>query len=674
MRGVHVLAAALYAGIGLWAYRTVLPAPAATVPVPVFLRGEFLALVHDDQQMVIALAAHNAHALVTSPGTLLEGGQCYPLSRSFALGEHEFVEGLLGALPYATTRDPLLMYNVVLVLVVWLAAVAMYALVYDATRSPGAAFVAGFLFAFCPTRLLDPAHPMVQADQWTPLALLFAHRLFTRPSWAAAGALALFTTLQALDGVYQTLAFAVLGAAFGVWLLAGNVRRLPAILPKLAGAVAATAAAVTLCYAPYLHMKQVWGTLGGHDSLLLSVDEFAFGSSNYLGTVTLVLAAIGVLDRLRGPRRTWGGDPRLAFLVGGLLIFWLVVLAIPIPGTQVRIPSLFTLLRPYVPGLDAVRGAVAARLGMVLAAAFLAGYGVLALAPLHRLGGMLLAGAIVVAGFIEVFHPPTAQWTFGRTTEVAAYRVRPPDRVIALYRTLPAGAVLDLPLAWGTWGVLNQMAHYDLLSAYHHHPVAACYNSFGSPLQADMQALAQQVPSPDALSELYALGFRAVVVHGEFGVTRSLMARIRVAAPGAGSLAVLWQADAHAAFAIANTVPVDVSFAPLASGVDSLDAVDVAPPSASVPMPFRNPGPATYRHPDPIEPTALVARWLDAHGAPIAEYPVAALLPLALAPGRSMVRSVRMPVPDVDGDVQVTLAQATAPDRVLSRRAVHVHR
>jgi len=238
MRAAHSLAAAVYLGIAVWAYRAVLPAPSAMLPVPAFLRGGYRELDHDDQQMVIAVATHNAHALVTNPSTLLDGGQCYPLPRSFTLGEHEFVEGLLGVLPYAVTGDPLVTYNALTVLVVWLAAIAMYALAYDATGSPGGAFVAGFLFAF---------------------------RLFVRPSWAAAGALASFATLQTLDGVYQTFAFAILGAVFGVWLLAVNVRRLPAILPKLAVAVGLTVAIALLCYAPYMRTKRVWGTLGGHD-------------------------------------------------------------------------------------------------------------------------------------------------------------------------------------------------------------------------------------------------------------------------------------------------------------------------------------------------------------------------------------------------------------------------
>jgi len=56
----------------------------------------------------------------------------------------------------------------------------MYALVYFWTGSVSAAFVAGLLFGIHPGRIGDPAHPYVHGNQWTPLALLFAHRLFAR--------------------------------------------------------------------------------------------------------------------------------------------------------------------------------------------------------------------------------------------------------------------------------------------------------------------------------------------------------------------------------------------------------------------------------------------------------------------------------------------------------------
>jgi len=59
------------------------------------------------------------------------------------------------------------------------------------------------------------------------------------------------------------------------------------------------------------------------------------------------------------------------------------------------------------------------------------------------------------------------------------------------------------------------MSYYSFLRGYHGRPAAACYNSFTTPVQAEVAALAARLPAPDAADELYALGFRWIVVHGE---------------------------------------------------------------------------------------------------------------------------------------------------------------
>jgi hypothetical protein len=677
-RWTHVLAAAVYLGVTLWAYRSVLPAPATDLPYPTYIEGGVRELDHNDQRAMLALLIHNTEALTTRPWTLFDGGQCHPLRRSFTLGEHAFVEGLLGVVPYALTRDPIVTYNCVIILGIWIAALAMYALSWSATRSAPAAFVAGFLFAFFPMRVTDPTHPMVHGNQWTPLALLFAHKLFARPTWASAAGLVLFAGLQILDGAYQLIAFAILAGTYGVYLVARNLRRLPALAPKILAVVAATAAIVAFFFGPYVHTRRVWGSLSGHYSMLYLLDYFAFGGPAYLGTATLVLAAIGLLDRLRGPRRkTWGYDPRLVYLAGGLLILWTVVWGIPIPGTGIFVPSPYVMALRILPGLDAVRAVPAARLGITLAASFIAGYGVLAITERRRaIVGVVAAVAITAAAFAEVFHDPTAERSFRAPSSVEAYHARPPEPLLELYAKLPEGPVLDLPLRWHSWGVLLQMGHYNLLSAYHHQPIAACYNSFGSPLQPEVEALAARVPDPAALAAVYALGFRSIVVHEEYlgKSVASLLGRMAAPPSETASLQPLGDAAGHHAFAIVSRTPIDASLAALATSVETAAAIEVTTPGDIVPVTYRNGGSATFRLPEPIEPTDLVARWRAPTGALLAEYPLRVLLPLALAPGESAERRILMPVPDVTGECVLTLAPATAPDVVISRRTVSVRR
>src|SRR5690606_23384198 len=102
---------------------------------------------------------------------------------SHTLGEHMLGLGILAALPWALTHDPILSFNVALLLTLWIAGVAMYRLAWHFTGSVPAALVAGLLFEITPRRLADQTHPYIHGDLWTPLALLCLHRALARARW-----------------------------------------------------------------------------------------------------------------------------------------------------------------------------------------------------------------------------------------------------------------------------------------------------------------------------------------------------------------------------------------------------------------------------------------------------------------------------------------------------------
>src|SRR6185369_3476134 len=98
---------------------------------------------------------------------------------------------------------------------------------------------------------------------------------------------------------------------------------------------------------------------------------------------------------------------------------------------------------------------------------------------------------------------------------VRAYPARPSDEEIELYRSVPAGAVLDLPLRATSPGGAGVFATVPAMraGAWHHQPIAACYNSFATPLQREVEDLAARLPDPHAAAALSALDFRSVLVH-----------------------------------------------------------------------------------------------------------------------------------------------------------------
>ncbi len=668
------IVALLYLAGALWAMRVVLPAPATLFPQPAYL-DRWAISSRSDQDFVAWGVARNARTLLTDPLALFDANQCYPVDDAMTFGEHMFGEGLLGVVPYVLTRDPIITYNVVVVLTYWIAALAMYVLVRHWTGSVDAAFVAGLVFAFHPARITDPVHLYAEGNHWTPLALLFAHRLFVTARWRDAFALSLFISLQLLESFYQVLGLALVGGLYGVFLLVRNIRRLPGLAPQLLFCVVTVATVTAALLGPYLHTRDTWNVLSGRRPGLLLSNTYYFGQPHYPGSGLLVLAVIGVLDRLRGARRKDGEDPRLAYLMAGLLAALTAVWGVRIAWLGITVPSPFLVLRDLVPGLDAIRAPNRVAFGAYVGGALLAGYGLLALTERARpLVRSVLTATLVVTVLWEVFSPEAAIRAFGHTSDMVPYSARPPAEVLALYERAGEGAVLDLPLDFGL-GTLAQ-GHYALLSAFHHRPIGSCYDSFIVPVQNDVEALGRRFPEPDALEALYALGFRTVVLHEEqMPYPRQLDAALRASAalgPDRTRLVPIGRATKHRMFRLESPVPVEASFAVLVPGEDAHDAPTLSAPVSAIEFAFRNGGGAAYRHPAPVEPTMLHVRWEDAAGRVVTESTARLLLPLALARGGSVSRKLEVTVPGPPGDYRVLLAPPGEPERIIARRTVRV--
>ena len=289
------------------------------------------ALSTSDQQMVLSTISDTARRIVDGSRDLYDSGACHPFPRSFTLGEHMWGNGLLAALPLALTGEPLVAYNVVLLLLVWLSGFAMFVASYEWTRSFPAALVAGIAFELFRSRLSDPVHPYINADFWTVAALFFLYRLFRGGDWWSAVGLAVVGTMQLGESLYPVVVAAVLLGASAVALI---VRRRDVVvdrLPKLLFCGLAAALAAWFVYGPYLDAAETWGILEGRVSLGVPPDLFARGGRLFPGAVLLGLALVGLLDRVRGPRAENGPDLRIALTLGGVFLFWMSVHFIPIP-------------------------------------------------------------------------------------------------------------------------------------------------------------------------------------------------------------------------------------------------------------------------------------------------------------------------------------------------------
>jgi hypothetical protein len=673
-------AACVYLVLTLWVLRDVLPAPASRFAFPSLIIGTIREPVWlRDLHMVTWQIARNARTWATHPQALFAGEQCYPSPDSIALGEHMLGSGLLGVPAHVLGADPVVVYNTVAGLVLWLGAMAGYAAVFSWTRSAGAALVGGLLVGFHPLRINNPLHPYLMAYQGTALALLFAHRLFIRRRWMDAVGLALAISMQLLESLYAVLALMLLGGVYGVWLAVIHRHALTALIPKLLLVVLVSVTTATLVFKPYIETQAAWGILADRGALLLTPHDLWFGHPWYPGSVTLILAAIALIDRAR--RGAVRGDPRLVLAVGAVVTLWASVAAFDIPWLNFRVPSLFGLLSSIVPGLSAVREPRFVFGGACLALTLLAGCGVARLlAGRARMIRVTLVVGVMVAALAEVFYAPLATATFGVLVGDTGVPGPPDSELVAAIRAAGEGAVLDLPFHATDKAAA---AHALSLATFHRRPVAACYDSFITPIQTEIERLAAELPASGAIDALFALGFRTAIVHEEFlGANDLRLRRLVAEAPskvGSDQLVRSGRIGSHVLFGLASTRPIVAEFDALTpqQPVADIEPVNVAPQGVPalrqrVPLIFRNWGDGTFLHPQPLLPTALTIRWDDQSGVTVLQATVRILLPLALPRGAAVKQTIKMPTPHVSGEYLVTAALAAQPEVVVSANVVRV--
>ncbi len=664
-----ILAALLYLGLALYANRGTLAEPFQRLPLPTrHTDGTRATFYKADQAFVVANIARTARAFSHAPTTLGDPGLCAPMTRPHTLGEHMFGEGLLGAIPFLMTQDPIFTFNAVVVLSIWISAMAMYALAFYWTRSVPAALIAGLLFAFHPQRLNNPGHLFGFGNAWTALALVAIHQVFTRRRWRDAILLTLFVSLQLLESFYQVLALATLGGTYAFFLALRNRQSVRAWGPKVACVAIACGGVAWLVMGPYLETQEAWGLLQGRKRMLAAAPNYLPGYRSSPGWIAFILASLGLLDRLRGPRRLDPNpdDPRLLLALAGFLLFWCSVKWLPIPGYG-SVPSLLRLIGDTVPGLSAVRVLAALQFGVWLVFAFFSAYGIVAVLEwLPRERRTAAAALLAAAVILQTFQPTLSRLSFGTTAGLEPYRARPSEPELAQIAKLPPGGVLDVPLVFQD--KVRLMPAYLLSAGYHGEPVAACYNSFLSGVQTEVQRLTEALPERDAARALSALGFQSIRFHHRDPAAPSHLRELL--------------ADDDYIELVEGTRLVNLYRLKPQPTIDRFDAIaNAAPASASIAVDrprstvtFELVGPdgPTFRHPDPVEPSEVIVRWRDETDAIAAESRERLLLPLTLVPREIARREITVNVPAIPGAYRAELVRAAQPDLILASRRLTV--
>jgi hypothetical protein len=312
------------------------------------------------------------------------------------------------------------------------------------------------------------------------------------------------------------------------------------------------------------------------------------------------------------------------------------------------------------------------RVGIYLVTSLLAAYGVVAIVERLRPGARLpVTAGLALAILAEIFQPELARRSYRVVPTFEPYEARPPEAELALLQSLPEGAVLDLPLDFSPGKRIQTMGTYLLHGGYHHHPLAACYNSFLSGLQPEIQQLAAALPARGAADALSALGFTSIHLHHRLP-GGSWRHRPRALDVSPKRFERIGSTDRTSLYRLRGRMPVNASFAALATSSPVDDPIVIDRPRAMVPFTFTARPGAVFRHPDPIEPSKLLVRWLDSNGRVRATSRLRGLLPPALSPAARDERSFSFEVPVPSGAYRLELARSEEPDRVLATRDVTV--
>ena len=253
--------------------------------------------------------------LVSRPELLFHGNAFYPIGNTLSLAEPLLVPSLVAGPLHVLTGNPVLAYNVTLVLFWALSGWAMYAVAWSVTRHHGGAFVAALVFTFAPYRIDHYKEFQMELAFGIPLALYALVRFLETQRARYLGVLLAIFWIQAASVWYYAiiLGFGLVAVALQVLALRWSGWRPRALLAG-AGGVAALGLCLWPVARPYFQTRRELGFQRGlGEAVRRSADVLSYlearpnwlyerftevrewEASLFLGVAGLVLAAVGVL-------------------------------------------------------------------------------------------------------------------------------------------------------------------------------------------------------------------------------------------------------------------------------------------------------------------------------------------------------------------------------------------
>jgi hypothetical protein len=492
-----------------------------------------------------------AHQLIADPLNLFQGNIFYPFQNSLAFSEI-ILPGALLYLPFGlATSNPVLAYNLVLLLSFPLNAFAMYLLALDWLKrtedigsrtknnrsssvvlrpSSVAAFIAGLIFAFCTYKMGELRHIQLLMAMFMPLTLMYAARFVRVPNFHNAFLTALFFALNALSSLYYAvfLAFAV-----ALYLVVDFLIRRYRITPQhlLFGTFALVLAGILVApfILPFLRLENQYNFSAGRDPSLFSARPASYlaapasqwlygnvtrafyvaskGQPLFLGITTVLLALVGGIILLHQKNRAWI-FPVLLALVGIILSFGPILITgrDAISVLPFHLPYYFVSL--VVSPLKSLNAPSRFVVLTMLALALLAAYGIFTVMQRWQRFSLIIAAICALLILLEYIPAP-----LHLTNVDAAAQISPAYHFLAQQ---PRGEpVVELPMGQPNFGDQDKYVVYTYNSLYHLQPLVNGYSTFIPPDYYALVKVQQNFPSNRAIKSLAKWGAQWLVIHSD---------------------------------------------------------------------------------------------------------------------------------------------------------------
>ena len=467
----------------------------------------------------VAIVGFLGRQIVSDPGHLFDAGFLHPQPNALTLTDHRLLPSALAAPVLWLSGNPVLAYNVALLIAFVWAALGGRSLAMALGLSRIPAGYVGALFAFHTYAINEAPRLNIVSHGFVAFALGALVDWLRTGANAARWRFALFLLLQGYCANYHLL-YGVLVSSLVI--LIWSVARPRLALSRISGLIAPGFTAVLLflpILVPYLRTMRALELLRSRPKGIDLLHYFSTSPSNwvwgaigpparlqqqgphFVGFAALSLALIGLFLSLRkagtaSRHRAWAMG---AAVLAGLLVTLSLGDRFVVAGADLG-PGPYGLLYDYVPGFKLVR--IPERLGLFV----MLGVGLLGAVSIERLAERWPRAAAAALAMIAIFEHLSP---IALVTEIPR-----PAELPAVYKwlaTQPSEPVAEVPVRGEA--LIRQETIEMFFATYHRQREPLGYTAYPTLLSKVVRRALLEFPSEPCLSVLDRIGVHRIIVH-----------------------------------------------------------------------------------------------------------------------------------------------------------------